>query len=105
MPQHQGHQSQRQNANAPPQQLQEQLQLRPKTNRRRSVDQYDLLPTPSSEIFMQFQEEGLLAPVPARQLQPPYPNGFDCYASCEYLGGVTDMQQKNVSLFGQKFKS
>jgi hypothetical protein len=89
MPQHQGHQNRGQAVNTPPHQFQEQLQLRPKTNRRRSVDQYDPLPVSQGEIFKQLHEEGLLAPVSARQLQPPYPNGFDCNTSCEYHGGVT----------------
>jgi hypothetical protein len=33
--------------------------------------------------------EGIIAPIPARQLQPPYPNGFDCNATCDYHDGVT----------------
>ncbi|KAF1858903.1 hypothetical protein Lal_00049385 [Lupinus albus] len=49
---------------------------------------YDPIPMSYAELLPQLFQRSLLAPIPSKRVDPPYPQGFNPDASCEYHTGA-----------------
>ncbi|KAF1868321.1 hypothetical protein Lal_00008127 [Lupinus albus] len=49
---------------------------------------YDPIPMSYAELLPQLFQRSLLTPIPPKNVEPPYPQGFNPIASCEYHIGA-----------------
>lgn len=63
-------------------------QREPTRERKRKRFYHDPIPMSYSDLLPQLFQRSLLIPAPLKNVEPPYPEGFDPNVQCEYHAGA-----------------